>query len=338
MSTDPLYLFDIAYPDAPRWITGDQYLRKIIRKLLEPIRGRGPGGLAKVTKNLMLGLDKLGVPYRLCKKPTSVPPGQLVGLLHGPLDLCRVVAKQNACIVGPGILNSPIEWQDLFTEYQAVYNIQNCEWAADMYRPLYGERVKIWTMGVDEECYAPSASDKKIYDFLIYDLIRWRDTPAYKDLLQTCQTELHRAGCSTRYIRYGQYPRGKENAYHELLSECKALLYLSENETQGFAYNEALSMNVPILAWNFGTWCDPVRFNFGLDGIAATSIPYWDERCGVDFRDASEFADKLSMFLAKQKAGEFAPRQYVLENLRLEQGAKHYLELIEEAKQALGQA
>jgi len=32
-----------------------------------------------------------------------------VGLLHGPLDLCRVVAKQNACIVGPGILNSPIE-------------------------------------------------------------------------------------------------------------------------------------------------------------------------------------------------------------------------------------
>ncbi|HEY9851386.1 MAG TPA: hypothetical protein V6D28_18090 [Leptolyngbyaceae cyanobacterium] len=327
-----LYLFDIPFPESARWISGDQYIRRWVRQFLQPWRGRGPGGLTKVTMNLTLGLQKLGINYRLIDRPSTSPNNQIFGLLNGPKELCQIVAQYGKCIVGPGILNSPQEWQDLFTNYPVIYNIQNCEWAAAMYRPLYGDKVKIWKMGIDEERYAPSTGDPKNFDFLIYDKIRWRDTPAYANLLEVCQEELRKAGCSSLYIRYGKYPRGQENAYHNMLRQCKALLYLSENETQGFAYNEALSMGVPILAWNYGKWCDPFRFKYGLDDIPATSIPYWDERCGLDFRTPAEFSQQLGLFLEFLRGGNFSPRQYVLENLRLEQGAQRYIDILTEAE------
>lgn len=332
MRSQPIYLYDIAFPETPRWIPGDQYIRKEVRRLLQPLRGKPPGGLAKVTTNLLLGLQKLGVEYQLQRRVEHPPKDQVVGILHGPKSLCEQVAKAGKCIVGPGILNSPQEWRDLFTDSPAVFNIQNCEWAAAMYRPVYGDRVKIWAMGIDHEKYAPRSTDSKQFDFLIYDKIRWRDTPAYANLLETCQAGLRQAGCSSLYIRYGQYPKGKENAYHDMLRHCKAMLYLSENETQGFAYNEALSLGVPILAWNYGRWCDPNRLNYGLDNVVATSIPYWDDRCGVDFQTGVDFEARLGLFLEELRQGKFAPRDYVLENLRLDQGAQRYLDLLKEAE------
>ena len=120
-----------------------------------------------------------------------------------------------------------------------------------------------------------------------------------------------------------------------MLRRCRALLYLSENETQGFAYNEALSMNVPILAWNFGRWCDPNRFSYGLENVPATSIPYWDQRCGVDFQSAEQLPERLGLFLEKLNSGQFEPREYVLENLSLVRGAQNYLEILKEAEQRL---
>ncbi len=326
-----LYLYDIPFPESNRWVSGDQHLRKIARRVLKPFRGRGPGGLAKVTVNLTLGLQKLGVDYRLVNRVHTPPAQQVFGLLHSPKELAQKMVQDGKCIVGPGILNSPKEWPDLFTNSQAIYNIQNCEWAAAMYRPLYGNKVKIWAMGVDHERYSPHPDDSKTFDFLI----RWRDTPAYANLLETCQQELQKAGCSSLYIRYGQYPGGKENAYHDMLRQCKALLYLSENETQGFAYNEALSMGVPILAWNYGKWCDPSRFQYGLDDVLATSIPYWDERCGIDFRTPADFSERLGLFLELLRGGKFFPREYVLDNLRLEQGAQNYLDLIKAASEEI---
>jgi hypothetical protein len=334
-TNQPICLFDLEFTESPRWFKGDRYIRNWIRKILSPARGKGAGGLAKVTLNLTLGLQKLGVDYQLLKSPIETQQERLFGLLHGPIIESKTLAQSANCIVGPGIINHPSEWPDLFTKYKAVYNIQNCEWAAEIYRPVYGDRVKIWTMGIDHELYAPRASDSKKIDFLIYDKIRWRDTPAYSNLLETCQKELAKAGCTSLYIRYGQYPKGQEDAYHTMLRQCKAMLFLSENETQGFAYNEALSMGVPILAWNFGKWCDPNRFNYGLDDVPATSIPYWDTRCGVDFRLPTDFAEQLQIFLEKLDRAEFSPRSYILENLRLEQGAQNYLDLLNTAQKEI---
>ena len=319
-------------PDPPRWFRGDQTLRQIIRTLLRPLRGRGPAGLDKVTLNLGLGLRKLEVSYEVKRKAsTNEMSGAIFGILHGPIEACRQLAQLGPCVIGPGVLNAAVEWPDLFTNSRAIYCVQNCEWAANMYRPLYGDRVKIWKMGIDHERYAPDPTIERHFDFLIYDKIRWPDTPAYKGLLEFCQAALQKAGLSVQYLRYGQYPRGRELAYHDMLRTSRAMLYLSENETQGFAYNEALSLDVPILAWNFGWWCDPYRFTVGLNDFPATSIPYWDERCGVEFHNMKDFDAQLDVFLERLRRNDFAARDYVLDNLRLEQGAQRYLDILHDA-------
>lgn len=330
-----LYLCDFPFPERPRWLPGDQFIRKPIRKLLEPFRGRPPGGLRKVTENLCLGLKRLEVPFLLLRHESEVPDGELLGLLHGPRNLCERIAKRQPCITGPGILNGSREWPDLFETTRCLFHIQNCDWAAEMYKPRFEGKIKVWTMGIDEERYLPS-QQKPRFDFLIYDKIRWRDNPEYSDLLAHCQSIMEARGLSVQYIRYGKYPGGKEAAYHEMLSQSRAMLYLSENETQGFAYNEAMSMNVPILAWDIGKWCDPMRFDLGRENAKASSVPYFDSRCGMKFRGVADFEVTLDMFFEKLGSGEFHPREYVLENLRLCQGAQRYRELFAEAAKLIG--
>jgi hypothetical protein len=329
---DSLLLFHLPLPEPPRWFRSDQHLRRVIRALLVPLRGHGPAGLGKVTLNLNLGLKKLGVSYRLENTLREDPLTDVFGILHGPVDKCRQLAQLGPCIVGPGVLNSAAEWPDLFTNSCAIYCVQNCEWAAEMYRPWYGDRVKVWKMGIDHEKYPPDPTIEKRFDFLIYDKIRWPETPAYRGLLEFCLGSLQKAGLTFQYLRYGRYPRGRERAYHDMLRCSRAMLFLSENETQGFAYNEALSHDVPILAWNFGRWCDPYRFTVGLDDVPATSIPYWDDRCGVHFQGIEDFDTQLDVFRERLHRDDFAPREYVLDNLRLEQGARRYLDIIRDAE------
>jgi glycosyltransferase involved in cell wall biosynthesis len=65
-------------------------------------------------------------------------------------------------------------------------------------------------------------------------------------------------------------------------------------------------------------------------------VPYFDARCGVRFRDSGEFAAKLSEFLDLQRAGAFAPRDYVLENLTLEKCAADFVKILDDAQRPRG--
>jgi hypothetical protein len=58
-----------------------------------------------------------------------------------------------------------------------------------------------------------------------------------------------------------------------------------------------------------------------------SSVPYWDERCGVKFTDIAGFEAGWDKFWAECTAGEFHPRGYILDNLTLEQRALQYYEI-----------
>ena len=112
-----------------------------------------------------------------------------------------------------------------------------------------------------------------------------------------------------------------------MVRDCRAMLFTCENETQGIAYNEVLSLGVPILAWDCQQWFDPVRHRFGLDFVPATSVPYFDERCGLKFRGIEDLPERLGQIMELLHAGRFSPRDYVLEHLTLERCAKQYFDL-----------
>jgi hypothetical protein len=110
------------------------------------------------------------------------------------------------------------------------------------------------------------------------------------------------------------------------------MIFLVEHETQGFAYLQALSSGVPILAWERGgVWMDPAYYPNKVKFGPVTSIPYWDERCGKRFQDASDFSTKWTEFWSDVLAQKFKPRDYVLENLSLEGCARRYVGLANSA-------
>jgi hypothetical protein len=63
--------------------------------------------------------------------------------------------------------------------------------------------------------------------------------------------------------------------------------------------------------------------------LPATSVPYFDRRCGLRFRGIEEFPERLTEFL--DRAADMAPRDYILDNLTLEKCSGHYLQILEDA-------
>ena len=328
-----VHLYDLKAPDRPRWLPGDQYPRALIRKLLHPWRGNPPVGLTKLRANLCLGLQQIGQPYVLHTRPFIPPEGSLVGIVHGPIDLVRQVASARRCVTGVGVLDFADQWPALFEETRTVLHIQSCEWAAACYRPFYGDRVPTWAVGIETELHRPRPDVVKEFDFLVYDKLRWPAEHPEPDILARSLAELDRRGLKSMVIGYGRYPKGRENSYHALLARSRAVLFLCENETQGIAYNEALSMDVPLLAWDPCRWLDPNRHQHGLSNCPASSVPYFDERCGERYTRLADLPATLDRFLERMHRGAYHPRDYVLEHFDLGECARRYVAFLHQARQ-----
>lgn len=334
MPAPTVHLYDLKAPDQARWLPGDQYPRALIRTLLRPWRGNPPVGLTKLRANLCLGLEQIGQPYVFHTRPTLPPEGSLVGIVHGPRALVQQVASARRCVTGVGVLDFPDQWPTLFADTRAVFHLQSCEWAADYYRPFFGDRIRVWTVGIETDLHRPRPDVAKEFDFLVYDKLRWPDEHPEPDVLARSLAELDRRGLKYRVIGYGRYPKGRENTYHSLLARSRAVLFLCENETQGIAYNEALSMDIPLLAWDPGRWLDPNRHAHGLGDCPASSVPYFDGRCGERFTRLADLPATLDRFLERARRGAYHPRDYALEHFDLGQCARHYVDFLEQARQA----
>ena len=69
-----------------------------------------------------------------------------------------------------------------------------------------------------------------------------------------------------------------------------------------------------------------------MEGVncPASSVPYWDERCGVKVREGAsreEIYEAFSHFL--ENLDSFDPRAYVEENLTVETSAQKFIEILE---------
>ena len=115
-----------------------------------------------------------------------------------------------------------------------------------------------------------------------------------------------------------------EKDYIEYLHKCSYGIWLDAHESQGFALEEALSMNVPLLVWNITDMSQEYMSNY--EKHPATTIPYWDERCGESFLHASDFEDAFQRF--NENLSNYKPREYILENLSVEPCSKKLVELI----------
>lgn len=318
-------------PEQDRWITGDRFIRPLVRRI---IRGKPRrGGLEKVFSNLCLGLDRLGMVYEVNLPFENLRDDDLVGVVGRGRQALVGYDRPFAIVAGPGLMTHPSEWPDLCVRYPVARYLQHSTWANDVYRPYYGDKCAIWPVGIDTEYWVPAEPDGKKFDFLIYDKIRWQREKLVPQLLDAVKVELARRKLSFMEIRYGAYG---ELHYEEALRSCRSMIFLCEHESQGLAYQECLACDVAILAWDQG-WClDPNRFAWGQADIAATSVPCFDGRCGARFRNIEEFPERLTEFLDRRPS--MAPRDYILENLTLEKCSSRYLQILNDVRTHAGAA
>lgn len=322
-----LCLYDISPSERDRWVPGDRFVRPLIRRL---VRGKPrPSGLDKVFINLRLGLDRLGIPYEVNLPLRQLRPADRVAVLGRGRHCLDGYDRPNVIVAGIGLMTHPSEWPTLCTDFPVVRYLQHCAWSDAIYRPFYGDRCAIWPVGIDTQEWRPDDKVPKEYDFLIYNKVRWNLETMSPTLVEPIKAALNRLGQTWVEIRYGSYSPAE---FRQKLHRSRAMIFFCEHESQGIAAQEAMASGVPLLAWDPGFMVDPERFRWGQPVIPTTSVPYFDARCGLKFRNAAEFETQLPLFLAGQREGRFAPRNYILENLTVEKCAAHFVEIVNAAQ------
>jgi glycosyltransferase involved in cell wall biosynthesis len=310
-------------PLGHKWIPGDRYVVDFLRRLFKL---KKTSGLEKVFINLCKGLDELKIEYSInqpFKKIRQNEPVVVLGLGKYSLEGYH---SPNPIIAGIGLMTHPSEWPDLCKTYPVARYLQHSEWANNVYIPYYGSKIcKNWPAGIDSDKWSPDSELPKKFDFLVYNKLRWNHEQKNVDLKNPMLNKLHSSGLSYHEIVYGQYT---EKEYFDLLQQCRAMIFLCEHESQGIACCEALSMNVPVFAWDQGYCLDPERFKWNSPIIAATSVPFFDNRCGMKFTDFNDFENTIDTFWDKLNARSFNPREYILENLTLKKSARQMLDII----------
>lgn len=165
----------------------------------------------------------------------------------------------------------------------------------------------VWSpFGVNTQKFKPSNFDKT--EVLLY--YKRRDP----NELYYVENVLKNRKIQYKKIEYGKY---QETDYVKLLQKAKYGIWVGEHESQGFALQEALAMNVPLLVWSTTLlsqeWNSQKYLNIKSKMV---SNPYWDNRCGEVFYDVSHFEIKLDYFLQNLK--NYKPRDFVIENLSFE--------------------
>lgn len=323
-----IYLF-YEEPDPDRWIKFDRYPRKYIREL---IRGKTkPGGVMRWYLNLRRGLDLFGVDYcvndyrRLKKHPNAW--ACVVGKSH----VLKKIPSSNPIMYGPGIDAHPYE-NDFLPKANIKLMLISCEWFKQMYERDMSSSIAtaVWPAGIETDIWQPPAEKPKTQSLLIYDKVRWRRDEYEPELIQPIRNQIESLGIKVEYLRYGFY---EEENYRKILQQVSGMIFLCEHETQGFAYLQALSSNVPILAWDRGGyWQDPSMFPDRVKFEPVTSVPYFDQNCGERFTSITEFSQQLQIFLDRISQNSYQPRQYITENFDLVEQAKAYLNLLKQAQ------
>jgi len=253
--------------------------------------------------------------YRLADRYPHYP----IGVAGYPTTI-QHIPKDHPVVFGPGDFGMPDKFSEIIKDFPAASLICFSDWIYKIYERNNPGTIKDWFAGIDTDKWAPDELTTKSIDCLIYDKIRWSRDELIPDFYIKLQAHLNDLELTHTTIRYGEHSIGH---YEDCLKKSKSLVFLCEHETQGLAYQEAMSMNIPIFAWDEGVLCDQQLSKFASDNLTVTSVPYFSDECGVRFKKEN-YVEYFGRFWGNLSS--FEPRNYVMNNLSQDRSASLYLE------------
>ena len=267
-------------------------------------------GPHKVVNNLIKSLDQEKIDYAINEEKYEhnflVQYDATAHEKHSRIE-------QDTTIIGPQVWMFDGYGQFLI-ENQNYYKkiIAPSEWVKNKFITKFNlpeDKLAVWPVGIEEFYNIREVN----YDCLIY--FKRRD----QSELDAVKKFLVSNGLSYRMVEYGTYG---EDGFKQLVNSAKFCFLINGTESQGIAVQEIMSMGVPIIAWDIKEWLDQGE----AYRVPATSIPYWDERCGEVFFNIDDLEVTFSKFYAT--LDQYDPKAFIKDNLSFECSVKTLLDIL----------
>lgn len=227
-------------------------------------------------------------------------------VVYSPAYSDIILSTDKPIICGPHFSVFPDKHVELITNKKNIIYIMPSEWPKkfwENFKICNGLIIKSIPFGVDTERFKSNNEDTDKKNVFLY--IKNRCPEDIYFMINFLQYK------NINYRIFDYRSRYNEEDYLNYLKTCKYGVWLDAHESQGFALQEALSCNVPLLVWNVKYMSQEYLSNY--ENIEATSIPYWDERCGEFFYHYKELENTYNKFI--NNLDNYKPREYILENL-----------------------
>jgi hypothetical protein len=215
-------------------------------------------------------------------------------------------------LIGPNVFVVPSDNKELckFGKHFVVPSL----WVKKLYEQfpeMNGKNIHVWSAGIDTKTWKPSLNANKDLDCFVYFKNREQSE------LDEVKRQLDSMGLKYEVITYGTY---HENTLSSLCDRAKFAVLLTGTESQGLAYMQMLSCNVPCYVLNKTTWTS----EDGQITVPASSVPYFSDACGivVDNLDCSRIQELRDNLVS------YKPRDYILKEHGFLEKAKAYIEIL----------
>ena len=176
-----------------------------------------------------------------------------------------------------------------------------------------GRTLDVWGAGVDIDRFCPQPQERKLQDYFIYF-----KSQEYGDLKKVhkylFENYFHFTGSVLMYYHHDQTILAKA------AQTSRFCIMLDKTETQGLASLEIMACDCPMFVLDWKTFQSDT---FIIKG--ASSVPCWDERCGMK-SDMNAMEKDFPVFI--KALSTYKPREFVSEKYSLKAAAHALRDLI----------
>jgi len=263
------------------------------------------GGHFAVTRSIVTGFTKLKIKFNYNPKYVSNIHENVI-VLSGINALKQCINLKKRGIIkklyaGPNLVILSTDYNSIISDSQIDKVITPSKWVSDLYiedEPSLLNKCIEWSAGIDVDYWSPNLDEKM--QIVIYDkrsILSEIDINEYTNFIK----EL---GYKIKVLKYGKYTH--EEYFVELNKSLLMVCFSNGSESQGIAWDEAWSMNVPtlILKSNSNNYKD--RF------YKCSSAPYLNIETGCFFENLDEFKKIFANW--NDKNIFFSPRNWSILN------------------------
>ena len=238
---------------------------------------------------------------------------------------CKVVYGPQF-FVFPDNLTHPIHHYS-YDPKRFFFNILT-NWIVDIYKEMAPQlqiQYLACPLGIDFDTIVSVPSTKERKKVMVYYKGR------HPSCLQAVLKLLEEKQESVVLIQYGSY---KEQDFKDHLQDTKFVLWVGCHESQGFAFQETLASNIPILVWDVQSMYDEYNNGFTYESykqkgfpLLATTTNCWSEECGMKIYNEEEL--EQAVHTMQETYTSFQPREYIQSKLSLQATFTNLMEKID---------